>query len=534
MGLSDLLARACDHTPAAPALSQAGATSRSTPPPLTYEELFSRVCRLASGFKSLGLKPGERVAVIAEKRFDAVVAMIAVAHAGGVFVPINPVLKSPQIAHILADSAAKILVAPALRLALLDHTPPPSLTTLLRFGDPAPASPDPPPGGESLDLDALAGAGDPIAAHPVVDDDPACFFYTSGSTGLPKAVVVTHRNLIAGAQSVASRLDNRPDDRLLAALPLGFDAGFSQLTTAFAVGAEAVLHDYLLPQDVIAACAHHRITGLTGVPPLWAQLARLDWPAAATASLRFLANTGGAMPAAVLARLRALAPAARIHLMYGLTEAFRSTTLDPERVERKPGSVGRAVANAEVLVLRPDGGRCAPNEIGEIVHRGAFVAKGYWNDPEGTARRFRPIPPHPGEPFRPGLAVWSGDLGWQDDEGDLTIVGRSEGLIKTSGYRVSPTEIEAPAHASGLIEDAVAFGLPDPLLGERLALVVTAPPGGAPVDLDALRGHLRAQLPAYLVPALLTQMDSLPRTASGKADRAAARARVLKDQGSPP
>ena len=220
----------------------------------------------------------------------------------------------------------------------------------------------------------------------------AAILYTSGSTGLPKGVVLSHRNLIAGAESVSHYLGNTADDVILSALPLSFDAGFSQLTTAFSVGAHVVLLNYLLPADVVRLCSRHRVTGLTCVPPLWVQIADQDWPTEAAENLRYFANTGGRMPKAALDRLRSLFRRAKPFLMYGLTEAFRSTYLDPAEVDRRPDSIGKAIPNAEVLVVRPDGSLCGPGEQGELVHRGALVAMGYWNDPEQTAERFRPAP----------------------------------------------------------------------------------------------------------------------------------------------
>jgi non-ribosomal peptide synthetase component F len=205
-------------------------------------------------------------------------------------------------------------------------------------------------------------------------------------------VVLSHRNMVAGAKSVASYIENRESDVLLAALPLSFDAGFSQLTTAFHAGASVVLLNYLLPKDVVRAVAEHRVTGITAVPPLWIQLTQVTWPAGVSAHLRYFANTGGRMPFETLSKLRALWPQARPYLMYGLTEAFRATYLPPEEVERRPDSIGKAIPNSEVLVLRPDGSPCEPGEPGELVQRGALVAQGYWNDPDKTAERFRPLP----------------------------------------------------------------------------------------------------------------------------------------------
>src|SRR5574337_1312593 len=323
---------------------------------LSYAGLQAQIERCAAGLLALGLEPGARVAVYLEKRVQAVVASFATPAAGGVLVPVNPLLKAGQVAHIVQDAEAQVLVTSAAGLA---ECPGLRHVVLVDEGAPVPLS-----GGA-----ALHGWPDVLASQPaglprVLDMDVAVIFYTSGSTGRPKGVVLSHRNLVSGAVSVASYLHNHADDTLLAVLPLSFDAGFSQLTTAFLVGARVVLLNYLLPRDVLQAMVRERVTGLTAVPPLYMQLAVLDWPAAAAQHLRYFANTGGRMPQATLQRLRSLAPAAAPYLMYGLTEAFRSTYLPPEEVDRRPDSIGRAIPNAQVCVLREDGTECAVDEIG--------------------------------------------------------------------------------------------------------------------------------------------------------------------------
>jgi acyl-CoA ligase (AMP-forming) (exosortase A-associated) len=351
-----------------------------------------------------------------------------------------------------------------------------------------------------------------------IDLDMAAILYTSGSTGKPKGVVLSHRNLLGGAESVSEYLQNNEDDCILAALPLSFDAGFSQLTTAFWVGAHVVLVNYLLPGDVVRLCAQHRVTGLTCVPPLWIQLADHAWPPEASAGLRYFANTGGRMPRSTLQKLRGIFPNARPYLMYGLTEAFRSTYLDPSEVDNRIDSIGKAIPNAEILVVRPDGTRCDPGEQGELVHRGALVALGYWNDPERTAERFKPAP---GREYGLGdseLAVWSGDLVVADEEGFLYFVSRQDEMIKTSGYRVSPTEIEEVVYDTGLVGGAVALGVDDPRLGQRIVLVVS-PANGNGLTSEILLDRLKRELPLYMVPAEVVVRPALPRSPNDKFDR---------------
>jgi acyl-CoA ligase (AMP-forming) (exosortase A-associated) len=327
--------------------------------------------------------------------------------------------------------------------------------------------------------------------------------------------------MVAGARSVAGYLANRPSDRILSALPLSFDAGFSQLTTAFLVGARVTLINYLLPRDVLKAVVRERITGLTAVPALWIQLAQLEWPEGVSDHLRYIANTGGHMPKATLDRLRAALPKTLPFLMYGLTESFRSTFLPPSEVDRRPDSIGKAIPNAEVLVVRPDGSPCAPGEPGELVHRGALVSLGYWNDPEKTAERFKPAPGRPSGLTMPEIAVWSGDTVQTDEEGFLYFISRRDEMIKTSGYRVSPTEIEEVVYASNLVGEAAALGIPHPALGQAIVVIVTAR-DGASLDPDAVITHCKQRLPAFMVPQrVLARTGSLPRNPNGKIDRKA-------------
>jgi acyl-CoA ligase (AMP-forming) (exosortase A-associated) len=333
--------------------------------------------------------------------------------------------------------------------------------------------------------------------------------------------------MVTGAHSVAQYLGNVPSDRLLAVLPFSFDYGFSQLSTAFHAGASVVLMDYLLPRDVIGQVANEGITGLAGVPPLWSQLADLEWPAAARDSLRYLTNSGGAMPVAVLRKLRASLPRTQPFLMYGLTEAFRSTYLPPSEVDRRPESMGKAIPNAEVLVVRPDGTPCAPNEPGELVHRGPLVSLGYWNDPQKTAERFKPAPGRDGALVLPEIAVWSGDTVRRDEDGFLYFVGRRDEMIKTSGYRVSPTEVEEVLFATGLVADAAAVGVPHPTIGQAIVVVAVAasattaaPDTSAAQDpTEHLLAACRRELPRYMVPHHVEWRESIPRNPNGKYDR---------------
>jgi acyl-CoA ligase (AMP-forming) (exosortase A-associated) len=497
---------------------------------LTYAEVWEEISRLAVGLAGFGLRPLDRVAIYLETRLETVVAAFGASATGLVFVPVNPQFRSHQVSHILSDCGAKVLVTSPERLRSLQQELAgfETLEHIILVG----AAGDELPSIGAAGLSHWEAFGSEqgdfgTPARTPIDLDMAAILYTSGSTGKPKGVVLSHRNLLVGAESVNQYLATTSDDVILAALPLSFDAGFSQLTTGFMAGAQVVLVNYLLATDVVSLCAEHGVTGLTGVPPLWMQLADQTWPEEASRSLRYFANTGGAMPRATLDRLRAIFPNAAPYLMYGLTEAFRSTYLDPSEVDRRPDSIGKAIPNAEVMVVRPDGSPCDPGEEGELVHRGALVSMGYWNDPERTAVRFRPAPGRPAEVPTPELAVWSGDVVRKDEEGFIYFVGRRDEMIKTSGYRVSPTEIEDEAYGTGLIGAAVAFGEPDPRLGQHIVLVVS-PSRGRTVDADELARELRKRLPMYMVPQQIHVRDSIPTSPNGKLDRERIRREVAR------
>jgi acyl-CoA ligase (AMP-forming) (exosortase A-associated) len=508
--IHDFIFTSAQRSPAAQALVHGAAR-------LDYATLAETVRRAAGALLGAGLQRGERVAVYLEKRVENVAALFGASLAGGVFVPVNPLLKPDQVAHILADCNVRVLVTSAERLAQLApqlaHCP--DLRLVLVTGTHETQT-QAQPELHSWD-EALADSSLAIAPHRRIDTDVAAILYTSGSTGKPKGVVLSHRNMVAGARSVASYLELTPADRLLAVLPLSFDYGLSQLTCAFLSGASAVLLNHLFPRDVLDAVVAHGITGLAAVPPLWNQLARLPWPADCT--LRYLTNSGGAMPGATLAVLRRALPHAQVFLMYGLTEAFRSTYLPPSEIDRRPGSMGRAIPNAEIMVVRPDGTPCDADEPGELVHRGALVSLGYWNDPVKTAERFRPAPGH--DPALPlvEMAVWSGDTVRRDTDGYLYFIGRGDDLIKVSGYRISPTELEEAVYSLGTVDEAVAFGVPHPELGQAIVLLAVASGPEAP-DAQALRKECQRRLPAYMVPARVDmRSEPFPRNPNGKIDR---------------
>jgi acyl-CoA ligase (AMP-forming) (exosortase A-associated) len=465
-----------------------------------YQELNLRIGRLAAWLAATDLRSGDRVATWLGKGEVACLMPLAVVRAGLVHVPVNPLLKAPQVAHIMGDSIARLLITNAARAATLtpprngeDYSVVDEKTVLAVLDDSSALSIPPLP--PSTDTDTLAA-----------------ILYTSGSTGRPKGVMLSHANLALGAVSVAQYLKLTPDDKTLAVLPLSFDYGQNQLLSTWRAGGCVVPLDYLTPRDVIKACVQHKITTLAAVPPLWVQLTEQLWPVEATQNMRRLTNSGGALTPSLVKMLRSIfGERTDIYAMYGLTEAFRSTFLDPALIDANPTSMGRAIPFAEIMVVATDGSEAASDQPGELVHAGPLVGQGYWQDSQRTAERFKPAPIFS---KYGGTAVWSGDTVRRDADGLLYFVGRDDAMIKTSGNRVSPTEIEEAAVESGLVAEACALGRKDERLGTAIILFVR---GNG--DDNGLKSYLKTTLPNFMQPAEIVWLDTFPKSANGKLDR---------------
>ena len=461
---------------------------------LSWKDLRSRIALLAGWLAERVPDKGSRIATWASKGELTCLMPLAAARAGLVHVPINPLLKRAQVRHILADSGASLLVANSARLASLEEGDLPAPCEVVE---------------ENVALEAAQGAQPLLDPSQTDTADLAAILYTSGSTGRPKGVMLSHANLWLGAVSVAHYLSMQRDDITLAVLPLSFDYGQNQLLSTWYAGGSVVPLDYLTARDVIKACGRHAITTLAAVPPLWVQLVAQDWPDESSAPLRRLTNSGGALSETLVRALRDTFPDARLFPMYGLTEAFRSTFLDPDLVDRYPTSMGKAIPFAEILVADEAGDVASE---GELVHCGPLVAQGYWQDEARTKARFKPAP---AASRYGGTAVWSGDTVRRAENGLLYFVGRDDAMIKSAGNRISPQEIEEAAIATGLAGEAVAFGVPDEKLGQAIHLLVR---GSG--DTDDLSAALRRDLPNFMQPASIRWVDAMPLNANGKIDRA--------------
>ena len=483
---------------------------------LTYAELETLSNRLGNALGGMGIRRGDRVATFFRKSADEVAGIFAILKAGGVFVPVNPLLLPPQVSHILNDCRVTAVITDPAGLEFLRGTF--ASVESLRFVLARGARGSSEDRWRSVDLSPLlAGGNDAAPPDLCLSIDLACIIYTSGSTGRSKGVMLSHGNILASARLGSSYLDNRLDDRILSILPFSFDYGLFQLTSAFLHGACLVLCTFRFPGEIVDLLRRERISGLGGVPTLWSLLTEKRSPLhqGALPHLRYITNSGAALPQAVLRALRAALPGTRIYLMYGMTEAFRTTFLLPEEIDRRPGSIGKPLPDVEIYLVNDKGEACAEDEIGELVHRGPTVSMGYWGQPEATERMFRPNPFAATELRHAERVCYSGDLVKRDADGFLYFVGRRDAQLKCSGYRVSPTEVEEVLYETGLLREVAAIGVPDDLLGHTIQVFVS-PRDGREVRVEELLDFCGRKMPRYMIPRRIDILDDLPKTGSGK------------------
>lgn len=447
---------------------------------ISYKELEIRSDALACSLISRGIKKGDRVGIVLEKSIEEVISIWGISKAGGIFVDIGPTLTRSQVSYRAENCGMRCII-------------------------------------DASEFDSLCkgDAGACLAMPALTENDTAAIIYTSGSTGYPKGVVLSHGNLVLGARVVAGYLGNTDEDVILGVLPFSFDYGLSQLLTACLAAGTLVLQRSMFPNDICKTLLARRITGFAGIPTVWVMLLqdissfkKMSFP-----DLRYVTNSGGAIPGRYLDELRKVLTRTQIYLMYGLTEAFRSTYLPPDELARRPGSIGKPIPGVRILVINKEGKECLPGEEGVLLHCGGVVFQGYWNDPQETKKILRPAPG--GEE----MAVWSGDIVKKDEEGFLYFIGRNDEMIKCLGHRISPQEIEDALCRVAQVREAVVFGVEDDLRGHKIKAVISLhekAKGTCAQDiLDACKEHL----PEFMMPREIVFVDAMPKTAAGKIDR---------------
>ena len=475
---------------------------------ITFGELFQEALASAECLREMGLQTGDRVGICMEKSVDQILAILGVLFANCVVVPILPRLKSPNIRHIIDNSGMVSMITDADRLGeVADFA---EITRLvIGRGEVSEAWPN---------LPYLRRFMRPQKFFDRIGNDDAAIIYSSGSTGRPKGILISQRNLAEGADIVGEYLGTTESDRIGCMLSFNFDYGMNQLWQTLRKGCTLVLHELALPNDLFAMMTSERITALPVMPvfitKMFDRRLKVNTESFDFSTLRYVCSTGGRLSSDMIADLRGAFPQALIYSMFGLTEAFRSTYLPPEKLASHPTSVGRSIPDCQVMVLDEQGEECVSQVVGELVHRGATVTKGYWNDPVNTAKTFRSHPRFPGETL-----VFSGDRVYRDDDGFLHFVARADDMIKTRGFRVSPTEVETEVVRHFDVIDAIAFAVPNISIGEDVGCAYTTV-SGQPLAESVFRQFLKSGLPNHMVPAVLVHFDSFPILGNaGKLDR---------------
>jgi amino acid adenylation domain-containing protein len=476
----------------------------------TYAELDARSNAIANPLAARGVERGDRVMVFADNTLEAVVSFWAALKANAIAVPINPLTKTDKLEYLLNDSRATALITDE-HIANV-FVPAASKSSHLKttiVSGPAKARAELP--GFLAWEEALRGDRTKPPARKTIDVDLAAIIYTSGSTGEPKGVMLTHRNMLTAATSISTYLENVEDDVILGVLPLAFDYGLYQMIMAFRMGARLVLErSFTFPGQVLKVMADEKVSGFPGVPTIFATLAGMKNLASYDLSaIRYVTNTAAALPEKHIHFLREMFPKARVYSMYGLTECKRCTYLPPADIDRKPNSVGVAIPNTELWIVDEDGNKLGPNQVGQLVIRGATVMKGYWEKPEATAKKLKPGPV-PGE-----FVLHTGDLCRLDDDGYLYFVARMDDVIKSRGEKVAPKEVEnALMNIKGVRESAV-IGVPDDILGQAVKAFVVMDPGVTITEKD-LQKECQKRLESFMVPKFIEVVSELPKTTTGK------------------
>lgn len=526
MLVNQFLERSAERLPNKTALVCEGAR-------LSYREIDAMANRVAHGLIGSGVQPGDRVVIFLDNGPEAVVAIFGALKASAVFSVVNPTTKTDKLRYMLQSLRPSALITHVNKLGVAAEAckGATALSHILLVGGDAHNLPN--TGARIASWDtwmSLQPATRPPARS--IDVDLASIVFTSGSTGNPKGVMCEHRNMVSVAGAIASYLENVESDVVLNVLQLAASYGLYQVLVAFMVGATVVMErSFAFPYQVIALMQREGVTGFAAVPTIYSMLLSLkDLAKHPIPTLRYLTNAGAGLPERRALQLHAAFPESKLYLMYGQTECVRVCYLAPEEVARRPGSVGKAIPNTEIFIVDELDQAVGPGVVGELVVRGSHVMRGYWEEPEKTAARFRSARRHDGQGIGlPGeTLLFTNDLFRMDEEGYLYFESRTDDIIKSRGEKVAPREVEHVLYNFEGVRDAVAVGVPDDVLGEAIKVCVV-PHDGITLDPRALREYCRRNLEDFMMPKYVEIWPELPKGATGKVDRKAIAAGLVPE-----
>jgi len=488
----------------------------------TYKSLDRRADHLATALLDAGVRRRDRVAVLMDNCAETVISLYGILKAGGVFIILAGSLKGAKLRYILENSGANILIAHTSKARVVSDALGEGIgERKLIWVGPTKRIPEQfsksSLGWDEIFsdfVDKIADGQKDCRLPRCIDVDLATLIYTSGSTGEPKGVMSTHHNMISAARSIIQYIGNVEDDIILDVLPLSFDYGLYQVIMAFMFGGTVVLEkSFLYLHSILERIAQEKVTGFPIVPTIVAMLLKLqDLKKYDFSTLRYMTNTGAALPVEHIRRLRDMFPQVTMISMFGLTECKRVSYLPPEELDRIPSSVGKAMPNCEVFVVDENGNEVPPGETGELIIRGSNVMQGYWADPEITARTYRD-----GQ-YPSGRILHSGDYFRQDERGFLYFLGRKDDMIKSKGERISAKEVENNISSMEGVAEVAIIGVPDEIFGQAIKAYIVPAPDVELQEKQVLK-YCAANMETFMVPKYIEFMDSLPKTPNGKIDK---------------
>lgn len=487
---------------------------------LTYADIDASSNRLARLLRERGVASGDRVGLYLEKSAESVIAIYGVLKAGGVYVPLDPQAPVARVAYVSRDCDIRWLLTGSEKSGSWSELKrqAPQIEGFIVMNGAASGQSEPADGAVVLDRDSIDAQPDGPVHVARISSDLAYILYTSGSTGNPKGVMLSHRNALAFVDWAVDTYRVRSEDRLSNHAPLHFDLSIFDIFAAARVGGTVVLvpsEISIFPIEIARFIARNEITVWYSVPSLLSKLSeKAKLHPGSLPLLRTILFAGEVFPVKYLRKLMLQLPHVRFSNLYGPTETNVCTwydVLDPPEEAGEPIPIGRAIADVEVFAVRDDGSAATPGEVGELLVRGPIVMQGYWNDPERTDRGLVP------DPFgRPEKVYRTGDLVREDGDRCFRLVGRRDAQIKSRGYRIELGEIESALYRHPAVAECAAIAVADEMITNRLVAFVALK---YPVEESALHQWCADIIPRYMIPEAFELQELLPKTSTGKIDR---------------
>lgn len=493
---------------------------------LTYADLFRKVNQIARYVSELALPSGSRIGIYSHKSSEQIIAILALLSTEHIFVPISRLLKPEQVEHIINDCSMACIITDKSKIKSIDEINFQGKIITYEASE-----------RDIVSFEEIYKCCSDTFTCNIGDYQNAAITYSFGLTGFPRGIVITHRNLIDSARVASNYLELQECDVLSGTLPFILDYGLNQLFCSIYNHATLALHSLALPADFFNHLINDNVTVLPIMPPHITQMFESDPKRIPNAKLlgnvRIVTSSGGKITPKMIADIEVRYPNAKFYSMHGLTEAFRSTYLDPAQLKIRPNSIGKPIPGVEIHVINEEGFECKPREIGELIHRGGYIYKGYWKSKEDTQKRYKSIAilnkvVNLEGDLTDEIVVASGDFVYRDEEGYLYFVSRKDDMIKVSGFRISPYEIESVVHDKlPQISQCAVFSIENEKTEEEIVMVYSA---SREISKNEILFELKKHLPNHMIPSIVVYKEKLPQTSlsEAKIDKEALKKMVME------